>query len=274
MRDLFRRGGIESPEVDARLLAEAAFDMQRLELVTREREEPEKAALERLQAMAARRLKGEPVVRILGEKDFFGLTFKVNAGTLIPRPETEMLVVKALEILEARGGKRRILDLGTGTGCIAISILSEVQNATAVAVDINAEAVIAAQANAETHGVGKRLDVRKGSWFDPLESGEQFDLIVSNPPYVVRRVIDTLKPEVKDHDPRLALDGGNDGLDAYRAILGEAQHWLKSGGSVILEIGADQMAPVKALMLKSGLVDVTFEKDLADLDRMLIGHHS
>ncbi|HHY49811.1 MAG TPA: peptide chain release factor N(5)-glutamine methyltransferase, partial [Alphaproteobacteria bacterium] len=245
-----------------------------LQLVNREREPAAREALEKLQAMGARRLRGEPITRILGEKEFYGLTFKVNAGTLIPRPETEMLVLKALQILESRGGKRRILDLGTGTGCIAISILTEAPTATAVATDINSEAVMAAQANAETHGVARRLDVRLGSWFEPLEPGDKFDVIVSNPPYIPHAVIETLAPEVKDHDPREALDGGPDGLEAYRAIVAEARRWLKSQGVLIVEIGSEQMVAVKSLFLQAGFRDVVFEKDLAGLDRMLVGYHS
>lgn len=273
VRDVFRRAGIDTAELDARLLAEVAFGMDRLMLVNREREPADPEALKKLQAMAERRIKGEPVTRILGEKEFFGLTFKLNEATLVPRPETELLVIRTLALLEGRHHKR-ILDLGTGTGCIAISVLTESPSATAVAIDISPEAVLMAEANAERHGVGRRLEVRQGAWFDPLEAGEAFDVIVSNPPYVKSDVIETLAPEVRDHDPRVALDGGRDGLDAYRTILGEAPLWLKPDGYVVVEIGADQGMPVKALFVKSGLVDVATEKDLADLDRVVFGSHS
>ena len=127
---------------------------------------------------------------------------------------------------------------------------------------------------AERLGVGKRLDARQGSWFDPLQVGEDFDVIVSNPPYVNRAAIATLAREVKDHDPPAALDGGPDGLDAYRAILAQAGRWLRSGGAVIVEIGADQGDAVRSLFRQAGLLDVTTEKDLAGLDRMVVGHHS
>jgi release factor glutamine methyltransferase len=255
------------------LLAEVAFKVGRLELVTRERDAPAKEQLEVFQTLAARRLRGEPIDRILGHRDFFGLTFELNAGTLVPRPETELLVEKALQIIEGRG-KRRILDLGTGTGCIAIAILANNPQATAVAIDANAEAVAMAKQNAETHGVGRRIEVREGSWYGPLDPGETFDVIVSNPPYIASSVIETLRPEVKDHDPRLALDGGEDGLGAYRAILVEARKRLKRDGVLILEIGHDQLSQVKQLMVQARLADISFEKDLADLDRMLVGYHS
>lgn len=273
MRDLFRRGGIDTPELDARLLAEAAFSMHRLELVNREREPAAGEALERLKAMAERRLRGEPVVRILGEKEFFGLRFTLNAATLVPRPETELLVVRTIALLEGRRHKR-ILDLGTGTGCIAISVLTESPSATAVAIDASGEALVCARANAEHHGVAKRFDAREGSWFEPLEVGDKFDVIVSNPPYIARKTIETLSPEVKDHDPRLALDGGPDGLDAYRTIFADASRWLKPDGWVVVEIGADQGPKVKGLLLKAGFEDVIIEKDLAGLDRVVYGHHS
>jgi release factor glutamine methyltransferase len=273
VRDLFRRGGIEEPEIDARLLAEIAFGMDRLTLVNRERDEAPPEGLGRLQQMAERRLKGEPVTRIIGEKDFFGLSFKLNEATLVPRPETEMLVVRTLALLEGHHHKR-ILDLGTGTGCIAISVLTESPSAQAIATDIANDAIMVAQANAERHGVGKRFDARRGSWFDPLEAGETFDVIVSNPPYIASPMIETLATEVRDHDPRAALDGGRDGLDAYRAILGEAAVWLKPDGWVVVEVGADQGHLVKAMFIKAGLVDVAVEKDLAGLDRMVVGHHS
>jgi release factor glutamine methyltransferase len=273
VRDLFRRAGIEAAEQEARLLAERAFSLQRIELINRERELADPEALAGLRQLGERRLKGEPVSRILGAADFFGLSFELNAATLVPRPETELLVVRTLAALEGRHHKR-ILDLGTGTGCIPIAVLTESPSATAVATELSPEAIEAARANAKRHGVSKRMSIRKGSWFDPLDAGEQFDVIVSNPPYIVREVIGTLAPEVRDHDPHLALDGGEDGLDAYRAILEEARHWLKPDSWIIVEIGHDQGPAVKRLFTKAGLDEVLVEKDLAGLDRVVLGHHS
>ncbi len=222
--------------------------------------------------MAARRLRGEPVVRILGEKEFYGRPFALGAATLVPRPETEMLVIRGLELL---GGKphRTILDLGTGTGCIAISILAESPSAQGVAVDLAPEALVTAQHNADRHGVEKRLDFRKGPWFEPLQAGESFDLIVSNPPYIASAEIEELAVEVKDHDPRLALDGGPDGLDPYRLIIKDAATWLKPDGAVLVEIGSIQAIAVTALFIQSGFRDVRVHQDLAGLDRVVEGHH-
>ncbi len=269
IRDLFRKAGIDTAELDARLFAEAAFEMDRLELVNREREDVPPKQLKTLEAFAARRLKGEPVVRILGEKEFWGLSFKLNAATLVPRPETELLVERGLEVIGALD-RPRILDLGTGTGCIPISLLTEYSDVTAVAVDLSAEALEMARFNANRHGVGSRFTTLKGSWFDPLEPGERFDLITSNPPYIESAVISGLMPEVREHDPRLALDGGPDGLAAYRAIAAEAGLFLKAGGVLLLEIGSSQGHTVSDILVGAGFAEVEVVPDLAGLDRMVV----
>lgn len=249
-----------------------AFKLDRLALVTRERDPASAEGLKALEQLAVRRLRGEPVARILGERGFFGLPFLLGPETLVPRPETEMLVVRGLEILDGRQ-KKRILDLGTGTGCIAISILSASPSTQAVAIDLSAEALATAQANADRHGVDKRLDLRKGSWLEPLKSGEKFDLIVSNPPYITSDEIPGLSREVREHDPVLALDGGADGLAAYRSILKDAVKWLKPDGAVLVEIGAAQGLAVKSLFFAARLRDVQVHQDLAGLDRVVEGHH-
>jgi release factor glutamine methyltransferase len=273
VRDVFRRGGIENAELDARLLAEIAFGLNKLELVTRERDPAWAEALEKMQELAARRLRGEPVVRILGHKEFFGLSFKLNAATLVPRPETELLVAKVLELIEEKK-KPRILDLGTGTGCIGVSILVAHPGAVVVAVDAAEEAIDMANTNAELHDVKRRFDARLGSWYEPLKPREEFDVIVSNPPYIATAVIETLAREVKEHDPRAALDGGADGLEGYRGILAGAPRRLKTGGMLVVEVGYDQGLPVKALFEAAGLADIVIERDLGGLDRMVVGTHS
>jgi release factor glutamine methyltransferase len=269
VRDLFRRAGIDTAELDARLLAEAAFAMDRLELVNRERDELTAEQITAFEAFARRRLEGEPVFRILGEKEFWGLSFKLNAATLVPRPETELLVEKALEIVGPLD-KARILDLGTGTGCIPISILTEYSDITAIAVDLSAEALEMARFNANRHGVGTRFEGRQGSWFDPLEPGERFDLITSNPPYIETAEIETLMVEVREHDPRLALDGGADGLAAYRAIASEASIFLKSEGVLLLEIGSSQGQAVSDILVGAGFEAVEVSQDLAGHDRVIL----
>jgi release factor glutamine methyltransferase len=268
VRDLFRRAGIDTAELDARLFAEAAFAMDRLELVNRERETVPPDQLKTFEEFARRRLMGEPVVRILGEKEFWGLAFRLNAATLVPRPETELVVERALEAV-GRLDHPRILDLGTGTGCIPISILTEYSDITAIGIDLEPEALEMARFNANRHGVGKRFSTLVGSWFDPLEPGERFDLITSNPPYIESAEIATLMVEVREHDPRLALDGGADGLAAYRAIAAEASLFLKPEGVLLLEIGSSQASAVSDILVGAGFPEVEVAHDLAGHDRVI-----
>lgn len=273
VRDRFRAAEIDTPEIDARFLAEAALGFSRADLVWHEDDPIAPDASKRLEAFAVRRLAGEPVARIIGVKQFYGLDFALNAATLVPRPETELIVSLALQTLAGRD-KPRILDLGTGSGCIAIALLVELPEAVAVAVDLSAEALSAAESNSGRHEVANRLSLLAGSWFDPLPAGERYDLIVSNPPYIESGVIPSLQPEVRDFDPNLALDGGVDGLSAYRTILAGAGEHLTPAGTLILEIGAGQADAVETLARASGFLTMRLEKDLAGLDRALVLHQS
>lgn len=243
--------------------------MDRLTLVNRERDQPAAEQLKALEALAARRLKGEPVSRIIGEKDFWGLSFKLNDATLVPRPETEMLVQRGLEVVGPLDHPR-ILDLGTGSGCIPIAMLTEFSDLSAVAVDLSKEALDMARVNARRHEVIDRFETRQGSWFDPIEPGERFDLIVSNPPYIESAVIETLMIEVREHDPRLALDGGPDGLRPYRAIARDAAAHLRPEGVVLLEIGTGQGSDVTDIFAEAGFRFVELEYDLAGHERMVV----
>jgi release factor glutamine methyltransferase len=272
VRDKFRAAGLDTPELDARCLAQAAFGCDALALATRENDLAGNDGLARLEALAARRLTGEPVARIIGHKEFYGLDFSLNAATLVPRPETELLVDLALEAL-ANVTAPRFVDLGTGTGCIAISILSQIPRATGIATDLSPEALGAARGNAVSHSVAARLQLREGNWYEALEGGDLFDLIIANPPYVESEIIGDLMPDVRDFDPALALDGGADGLVAYRAIAKRAAHWLNPGGTLMVEVGSEQGLEVGALFAAVGLDGVEIKKDLAGLDRVVIGHH-
>ncbi|ODT74540.1 MAG: hypothetical protein ABS76_36780 [Pelagibacterium sp. SCN 64-44] len=304
-RDVLARLGFDSAALDAKLLAGHALGLGALELALRENEAVSPAAAERIAQLLQRRMRGESVARIIGEREFFGLAFTLNAATLEPRPETELLVEMALAALPQAG---RLLDLGTGTGCIPISVLANQPDALAVAVDLSAEALVAARENAERHGVGERLVLRQGDWFGalaPLPSpphegegvasgiwpniapgtsphlppggggweGGLFDVIVSNPPYIASDVVETLAAEVKDFDPALALDGGPDGLAPYRVIASQAGGWLRPGGHVLVEIGYDQGARASALFLEAGYEDVSVHKDLNGLDRVVWARH-
>lgn len=219
-------------------------------------------------ALMTRRLSGESVARIIGEREFYGLAFGLNAATLEPRSDTELLVDLALDALPMGG---QLLDLGTGTGCIPIAILANRADATGVAVDLSVLALDMAHTNADRHAMAHRLTLREGSWFTALEADadRRFDLIVSNPPYIVSAVVDELEPEVRDFDPRLALDGGPDGLAPYRVIAAEAAAWLKPGGTVLVEIGYDQGGAVLALFTAHGFATVSLHQDLNGLDRVV-----
>ena len=268
------RLGFETAALDAKLLTQHALKLDALALATREAELVDGAAAARVAELLQRRMTGESVARIIGEREFYGLAFGLNAATLEPRPETELLVDLALGMLPAAG---RLLDLGTGTGCIPIAVLASQPDATAVATDISGEALQAAQANAVRHGVEQRIAFVQGSWFEPLSpevrGEERFDLILSNPPYITSAVVETLAADVRDFDPRLALDGGPDGLAPYRTIAAEADAWLKPDGRLLVEIGYDQGAAVSALFLEAGFDDVAVHRDLAGLDRVVSAHH-
>jgi release factor glutamine methyltransferase len=294
------RSGSPTPALDAKLLTGHALGLSPLEMATREQEQVTEADAERTAELMQRRLIGESVARIIGQREFYGLPFRLNAATLEPRPETELLVDLAIAALPPNG---RLLDLGTGTGCIPISILANRPDASAVAIDLSPLALYAAQENAERHEVLNRLVLLQGSWFEPLSlnspHGEfvdprggppasgttssvdgmrfdgslRFDLIVSNPPYITSAVVETLAPEVKNFDPRLALDGGPDGLAPYRVIAANAAHHLLPGGQVLLEIGYDQGEAVSALLADAGFSRVAIHKDLNDLDRVVGAHH-
>nr|WP_210252442.1 peptide chain release factor N(5)-glutamine methyltransferase [Devosia marina] len=268
------RLGFETAALDAKLLTGHALGLDALSLATREQEPVAEADAERVAALLQRRVGGESVARIIGEREFFGLAFSLNAATLEPRPDTELVVELAIEALPQGGS---LLDLGTGTGCIPIAVLANRPDAMGLATDISGEALEMARTNAARHGVVDRLGFARGNWFEALsangESVREFDLIVSNPPYITSAVVETLAPEVKDFDPRLALDGGPDGLVPYRVIAAQACGFLVPGGKVLMEIGYDQGDSTSALFAEHGFADIVVHKDLNGLDRVISGHH-
>lgn len=258
-----------TPSLDARLLLERAAGLSHAEIVAEPERPIDDRTIDRLQALLARRETGEPISRILGEREFYGRRFAIGPAVLDPRPDTETLIEAALPLMTGDGA---ILDLGTGSGIIAITLLAERPRWRAMATDLSAEALAVAAANASAHGVADRLSLVHGNWFEPVTG--RFDLILSNPPYIPLAEIEGLAREVREHDPRRALDGGPDGLDAYRRIAASAPSHMAPGAHVLVEIGKGQEEPVTAIFAAHGLSPGPRHRDLAGLVRCLVFHAS
>jgi release factor glutamine methyltransferase len=265
---LFERAGIDSPALDARVLVQHALSLDHTALAAAPRRMLSDNERNDIVQLAARRLAGEPVARILGAKEFWGLPFSLSAATLVPRPETETVIEAALEALgKQRDETLRIADLGTGTGAILLALLHELRNATGVGTDLDATAIETAQANAQALGLSSRAQFVRTDFGSGLD--RRFDLVVSNPPYIATGDIAELAPEVRDHDPKLALDGGRDGLDAYRAIAAQMPALLNARGAAIVEIGIGQAAQVETIFKPAGLHLTGAKPDLAGITRAL-----
>ncbi|BBB95716.1 MULTISPECIES: peptide chain release factor N(5)-glutamine methyltransferase [Bradyrhizobium] len=249
-----KAAGRDGAELDARLLVGAALGLDLTGMVAGAKRALTRHEADHLERLAQRRLAGEPVARILGIKEFWGLPLHLSAATLVPRPDTETVVERALELLRADGVAERALriaDLGTGSGAILLALLSELPNAHGFGTDISAEALQTASRNAAELGLGQRTTWIECDYGSALAGA--FELIVSNPPYIPSADIAGLDIEVRAHDPRAALDGGADGLDAYRALISQSAGLLASGGFLVVEVGQGQSSDVEALMTASGL---------------------
>ena len=262
--------GLPDAHLDARIFVEDATGLGRTALTSAADRPlgPEAAAA--LQGWVARRLAGEPVFRIIGRREFWALDLAVTPDVLDPRPDTETIVSAALDVLGSRReAPFRICDLGTGSGAILAALLSECRAATGWGVDRSAEACRVAWRNLAALGLAERAGVLQGIWGVALPDGA-FDLVVSNPPYIETAVIPTLAPEVRDHDPALALDGGPDGLACYRLIAADLPRLLASGGIAVLEVGAGQASAVGELLRSVGLTQVGTRRDLGGVERAVV----
>ncbi|HEY4345167.1 MAG TPA: peptide chain release factor N(5)-glutamine methyltransferase [Parvibaculum sp.] len=262
-----KQAGIASPELDARLLTRAACGCDEIEMIREPGKRLSEPEEKKLADFETRRLGGEPVSRILGRREFWGLSFRVTPATLDPRPDSETLIETALGLM---GGDKSpsILDLGTGTGCLLIALLHERLDAHGIGLDLSQEALEIARQNAVHNHVETRASFRHGVWANGID--ERFDLVISNPPYIPAPDIAGLDVEVRDHDPRLALDGGADGLDAYRAIGAALPGLLTPRGHAVIELGQGQDGAVRAIFEGAGLDVSGVVSDLGGIPRALV----
>jgi release factor glutamine methyltransferase len=267
-----KQAGIEGPRRDAVLLLSKASGLSpdRVRLQPETMLAPDVAA--RFEALVQRRLAREPVSQILGRREFWGLDFHVTRDVLDPRPDSETLVAGVLAAIPDRGAPLRIVDFGTGSGCLLLSLLHELPNATGLGIDVSPPALKIAQQNADALGLASRAAFRLGSWAKGI--AETFDILISNPPYIESGVVPGLEPEVADYDPLLALDGGADGLDAYRALIPDLAHLAMKDALVALEVGVGQDVAVSQLLAGAGFGSIAVLPDLGGIGRVVTGRKS
>lgn len=268
-RERLTAAGVDSPVIDARLLLEAAADATRLEIVTEPQRPLTPDQETRLEAFLKRREGREPVSHILGRKGFWKIMLRVTSDVLTPRPDTETLMDVVLPALPETS-QAEILDLGVGSGAVLLAILAERPATRGLGIDISEAALEVARENAALLNLQDRAVFSHGDWTEGL-AGDHFDVVVSNPPYIPTRDIAGLDPEVRDHEPHLALDGGVDGLDAYRRLAPEILRVLKAGGLFAVEIGPDQTAAVMELFRAAGAIAVRMQRDLSTRERVVAG---
>lgn len=261
--------GIENGRLEARLLVGDATGLSAEAMIA----EPEAAisdpgVLARVERLTSRRLTREPMSQILGRREFWSLSFKVTSDVLTPRPDSETLVDAVLSIVPDRSAGLRLLDLGVGSGCLLLSLLHALPNARGLGIDRSERALVVARENAQALGLAGRAEMRAGDWGADLP--DQYDIVVSNPPYIPSDDIEGLAPEVSEHEPWLALDGGRDGLDAYRSLAGELPFLVREGGWTALEVGQGQAPAVTRLMRAAGFRVERVVADLGGVDRVIL----
>jgi release factor glutamine methyltransferase len=268
--------GIDNARFEARLLMSHAADLPVEALISRGRDPAPPVLEEKLRALTARRVRREPMAYILGEREFWGLPFRVSPAVLVPRPDSETVIEVALSLLADHTRAWTLLDLGLGSGCLLLTLLRELPNARGVGLEASPDALAIAQGNAEALGVAARATLLLGDWRQPdwtAPLGGPFDLVVSNPPYIGAATIDGLMPEVARYEPRLALDGGPDGLSAYRVIAAAAPALTVPGGHVLVELGEGQAIDIKEIFEGFGFRVAPPVKDLGGIERVLRATH-
>lgn len=263
--------GVPDPGLDARVLLQWAAGVEQGDLIAHGDRLLAADARARFKDAVARRCRREPVSHITGAREFWSLPFAVSGDTLAPRPDTETLIEAALDWIDSHDGRDhpwRLLDFGVGTGCILLTLLNELPRASGVGVDMSAGALAVAGRNADALGLGGRAHLARGRWGEAIDG--VFDLILSNPPYIPTRDLATLDPEVEQYEPRLALDGGKDGLDAYREMIPDVARLLRPGGIAILEVGCGQAPAVADLLTHNDFSTISIRRDLAGIERCLV----
>lgn len=273
--DFLAKKGVDSPRLQTELLLAHVLQMPRMKLYLNFERQLSDPELDSLRKLVQRRGQREPLQHLVGTTSFCGQEIAVNRHVLIPRPETELLAEAGWEFLSTLNPQpSTALDFGTGSGCIAIAVAAKCPTALLVAMDVSPEALSTAQQNAAKNNVSDRIEFRQGDGFAALKAGEQFDLILSNPPYIASAEIETLQPEVRDHDPRSALDGGADGLDFYRRLAAESGPFLKPQGKIMLEFGEGQAGEIGAIFAAHGWTVAAIRADYTQRQRFLIAHLS
>ena len=260
--------GIDTAALDASLLLERATGKSRLEFILDAEDELDADAAEYLEELVQKRLEREPIAYILGEKEFWGLPFKVRPGVLIPRPDSETLIATILTFLPDKNLEMKIADIGVGSGCLLLTLLHEYPKAVGYGLDISPTALSVAADNAQALGVADRVTLSKGDGAAGLK--EEVSIFISNPPYISSTEIEELDKDVKDYEPMQALHGGEDGLDMYRSLIPQAYDKLHSGGLLVFEIGHTQKQSVTALLKEEQWQDVACYQDLAERDRIIV----
>lgn len=275
-RDFLRRKGIDQPQLCAQLLLAHALECERLELYLQFEATPEQGQLDALRELVRRASQGEPIAHLIGQKEFFSLTIRVSPDVLIPRPETETLVETVVDVVRTSDRPvGRILELGTGSGCVAVALATQLADVKLIATDVSAEALKVAEDNVIEHGLADRVELRQGNLFEaPAGELDRFDVILANPPYVKTDDLTGQSADVARCEPRIALDGGADGLDVIRRIVAESPDRLAEGGWLALEVGYDQADQVRDLFQAAGFDQVRAVKDGLGHERVVVGRRS
>ena len=263
----------ESPSLEIQMMIAKVIEKDRLYIMLNLEEDIDESKVEIIKTMIDKRKNSYPLQYILGEREFWGMDFKVSEGVLIPRQDTEILIEETLKKLKDNKHKSNLkgFEIGVGSGIISITLLKEIETLTMIGVDINDKAIELTKANALKHEVSDRLCILNSNLFEKINKENQFDFIISNPPYIETKVIDSLQEDIKQHEPKLALDGGEDGLDFYRAIIEQSKSYISPEGFIAFEIGYNQAEAVKKIFVENGYPNVTIAKDLAGFDRVVIG---